>query len=329
MAKWNKRTKDEVEKIVNNLGYFLLDQYMDGKYRIVIIQDNCGYKYNVGLASLIQGHIPYFVAIGNSETLGNISLWLIQEEKVFELCENNEYKGNSKKLWFHCLVPECHENFDMSWKCIYSKSSGCPYCSGSKVSDKNRLSIVRPDIADQWDYKLNNDTPHDVSYASHKEKFWICPKGHESYSSIISSRTNGGNGCSRCADEQKESKVATELKGWAKDAFKYVDPEHRMFKNPETGSWLKCDIYLGEKESINGVYIEVHGEQHFKLNGFHNLLAEKKGTTPEEEFKYQKKLDKIKKKYARKNGTYIEVDLRKIKTTEEAISYIENIINNL
>ena len=393
MSYGKKRTKEEIEEIVNEKGYILLDEYVenDNRNRIVFIQDNRGYKYNVQLAHLIRGHIPYFVGKGNPNTLENIVRWLKLEEEVFELCENNEYKENSKKLWFHCLVPECHENFDMSWSEVYSQGSGCPYCSGQRLSDKNRLSIIRPDIGDQWDYKLNNDTPDDVSfgsdksrfwicpkghqsypstinnrtntgagcprcsgllvsddnrlsilfsdiagqwdyklnegtpedfsYGSTKNKYWICPKGHESYLSTINSRTNKGTGCPICGDEQKESKVATELKGWANDTFKSVDVEHKMFKNPETGAWLKCDIYIGEPKSINGVYIEVHGGQHFKfMKNWHKT---------EKDFEDQRHRDKIKKKFAKKNGRYIEVDLRKIKTTEQAIGRIENIIGEI
>jgi hypothetical protein len=37
-------------------------------------------------------------------------------------------------------------------------------------------------------------------------------------------------------------------------------------------------------------------------------------------------LDRIKRKYAKKNGTFIEIDLRKIRTTKKAISYFESFI---
>lgn len=36
----------------------------------------------------------------------------------------------------------------------------------------------------------------------------------------------------------------------------------------------------------------------------------------------------LKKQHAERNGIYIEVDLRKIKTVEDAICYIESIMNN-
>ena len=85
----------------------------------------------------------------------------------------------------------------------------------------------------------------------------------------------------------------------------------------------------GKNPEINGIYIEVHGEQHYKLNGWHQLKAKKNKSTPEEEFEYQKWKDKIKKNFCKKNGTYIEVNLMKIKTLEEAIEYIENKLSQI
>ena len=62
------------------------------------------------------------------------------------------------------------------------------------------------------------------------------------------------------------------------------------------------------------------------------LLSEYSGKNKkrtEKVFKESKYRDRIKKKFAKKNGTYIEIDLRKIKTTEQAIGYVEDIISKL
>lgn len=107
--------------------------------------------------------------------------------------------------------------------------------------------------------------------------------------------------------------------------------EYKILKNPDTGSWLRYDVYIpsGLDVRINGFYIEVHGKQHYGLDYFHIRQSEEKRTSPEKEFEYQKYKDELKKKFAKKNGTYIEVDLRKIKTTEQAIEYILNIVERL
>lgn len=114
---------------------------------------------------------------------------------------------------------------------------------------------------------------------------------------------------------QKESYVASELKKYFRKNY-MADIEHKMFRNYRTNYWLRCDIYLpmGEKPEINGVYIEVHGIQHYKFTPLWHKEYSK--------LNEQKKRDSLKKKFAKKNGIYIECDLRKKKTVEEWIEYI-------
>lgn len=117
----------------------------------------------------------------------------------------------------------------------------------------------------------------------------------------------------------KESVIATLLKNYFKNTF-CAETEYKIFKNADTGYWLPYDIYIpyGKNPDLNGFYIEIHGGQHYEFIHFWHKTKEK--------FEYNKNLDKIKKKFSRKNGVYIEVDLRKIKTVEDAIEYIEKVI---
>jgi len=149
--------------------------------------------------------------------------------------------------------------------------------------------------------------------------YWlcICDCGNTTivYGTHLRSKTIYSCGCLR------ESLIANELKRWAKEEFKFVKTEHKVIKNSETNCWLKCDIYIGEPNTRNGIYIEIHGEQHYCfIKHWHKT---------QDGFKKQKRRDKLKKEFARKNGTYIEVDLRKIKSIEQAIKYIKNIINKI
>jgi len=41
------RTRQDVEKIINNLGYIFIDQYIKDYRRYVVFKDDEGYKYNV------------------------------------------------------------------------------------------------------------------------------------------------------------------------------------------------------------------------------------------------------------------------------------------
>lgn len=152
----------------------------------------------------------------------------------------------------------------------------------------------------------------------HAGAYWLCECECGNKTIVCGSKLRSGEtyscGCLR------ESIIATEIKKWAKKSFVEVILEHKVVKNPETNNWLKCDIYIpyGENPDINGFYIEIHGGQHYKY-----ILYWHKS---KDGFENQKRRDRIKKKFAKKNGTYIEIDLRKIKTIDEAIKYVTAIV---
>jgi hypothetical protein len=121
-----------------------------------------------------------------------------------------------------------------------------------------------------------------------------------------------------------ESVIASELKKYFLENYK-VYTEYKILKNPKTNCYLPYDIYIpyGNNPKINGVYIEINGKQHYEITNWHELQAKRGKRTPEKELKYQKFKDELKKKFAQKNGSYIEIDLRKINSIGQAIEYIE------
>lgn len=108
-----------------------------------------------------------------------------------------------------------------------------------------------------------------------------------------------------------ESLLAIRLKDYCEINFGAI-PEYKVLKNPKTNRPMPFDIFIPK----NNLFIEIHGQQHYKfVEFFHKTI---------ETFNYSKKKDRMKKKYARQNGTYIEIDLRKVKTVEKAIEIISN-----
>jgi hypothetical protein len=197
-----KRNREEIEAIVNEFGYTILDMYTIDKCRRIVVQDNKGYKCDVRLQNLINnnGRI-YFFHVGNKFTLENISLWLDENNKPFELHDINEYIGNNERLLFHCLAPECDEIFSSTWGKI-SFERGCPYCSGRRAGRHNNLSNLFPELAFEWNYNLNGDRPEEYTRGSDVKKYWICSicnygENGEWFSSICS-RTCGA-GCPVCS----------------------------------------------------------------------------------------------------------------------------------
>lgn len=318
-------TKQYIEKQVASFGYRLLGEYVHNSTRRVCISDSDGYKYDIALETISSSH-P-FAHSSNPFSLNNISLWLSKNNTEIYLSENNTYDNASKNLDFYHT--KCKEKFVSSWRAIFA-GQGCGVCKGRQVGEKTSLGYLRPDISNEWHpYKNSDITPYDVTRGTNKKIWWICPFGHE-YTASVSNRVKG-RGCPHCSNGNKESKIASKLKSWALERFgKYnCDIEHPVVKNSKTNCWLKCDIYIGEPSSINGVYIEINGRQHYEITGWTYKHAMEKGITPEAEFRYTKYLDKLKKQFAKKNGVYVELDLRKIKTIDEAIIYVTQRLETL
>ena len=127
-------------------------------------------------------------------------------DKNGELLPQMVTSHSGKKVWWIC--EKGHE-----WQATIEKRSagkGCPYCSGRLVSDTNRLSIIKPDIAGTWDYEKNHPiTPDTVSFSSNKKYWWKCTIGHSWYASC-NSRSNG-NSCPYCSGRiaSSENNLAT------------------------------------------------------------------------------------------------------------------------
>ncbi len=226
--------------------------------------------------------------------------------------------SSGKRVYWICSVCNYGKNKEWCSPCNDRARYGCPACSGKIVTDRNRLSILYPKISKEWDHNKNKEIPENVSSGSHKEYWWLCSQNH-SYKSSVASRTERNTGCKQCSNKRKESLVASELKSYLSSTYD-AEIEYPILINPETNRVLPFDIYIprGEDYKINGIYIEVHGEQHYKDRGkFHSR---------ENSYAEMKHRDKTKKKFAKKNGLYIEIDLRKIKTTEQAIEHINSII---
>jgi len=310
-----KRTRDEIEEIVNDLGYKLLDEYIkegSGK-RYVVVEDKQGYKYDCYLPHLrdTSRHVN-FVDVGNSPSLENIALWLKINKKDFKLYGDNCYTGATYNLCFYCLI--CTEIFFTNWNKVYSRENKCPFCSGKQVGKYNNLAYLRPDLVDEWNYEKNELKPEEVTYGSNRKVWWVCSKCEHEWESKVCNRTNGRK-CPLCAKKLTESYIATELKIFCIEKYSAKD-EYKICTNIDTNAFLPFDIYIpfGDNPNLNGYYIEIHGDQHYRF--YHRYHRTNNG------FENSKHRDKIKKSFAKENGTYIEIDLRKIKTVKDAINYI-------
>lgn len=124
------------------------------------------------------------------------------------------------------------------------------------------------------------------------------------------------NGHTKSCGCISESYIASKLKEYFIKYYSAIS-EYKEFINPHTNYPLPYDIYVPKYK----FYIEIQGHQHYQyVSRFHKDVKD---------LEYQKEKDRMKKKHAKKNGTFIEIDLRKNKTVEEWIDYIKNIIEDI
>ena len=119
--------------------------------------------------------------------------------------------GSNKKVWWLCKENKQHE-----WEATIGNRTGslskCPYCANKKVDVTNCLAKTHTELAKEWHSTLNkNLTPYDFTYGSQAKIFWLCPKGHN-YRSPILSRAYGTK-CSYCDGKKvnEENSLATAI----------------------------------------------------------------------------------------------------------------------
>lgn len=112
------------------------------------------------------------------------------------LTPKNVTYGSKKKIWWLCS--KGHE-FESMPNSRTSKNSGCGYCSGRKLSEKNNLLNTFPELSKEWHPTKNlNLTPKQVTSKTNKKVWWLCPNGH-TYDSKINSRTASHTNCPYCS----------------------------------------------------------------------------------------------------------------------------------
>jgi hypothetical protein len=104
--------------------------------------------------------------------------------------------GSGKQAWWRC-------RFGHEWRAgIVQRTkvgTGCPYCSGYRVTPERSLAAVAPAVAKTWHPTKNGALkPTDVASGTARKAWWLCKRGHEWRAAIIC-RARQGTGCPMCA----------------------------------------------------------------------------------------------------------------------------------
>ena len=101
---------------------------------------------------------------------------------------------SNKKVWWKC--EKGHE-----WEsriATRNQNSNCPYCGNKKLlSGFNDLATRFPELALDWDYTKNEQTPSQVLAGDKSKKFWICKECGHSYEKSVYNKVRSPK-CPKC-----------------------------------------------------------------------------------------------------------------------------------
>jgi len=124
-----------------------------------------------------------------------------------------------------------------------------------KVTDKNNLKTIFPNLAVEWDYKKNKLKPNEVHPLANKLVWWLCKNGH-SWEQRISNRSTGTQKCARCTGRIPTNKknLKTDFpeifSQWDYRKNKDLDPLKIAPGSPKI-VWWECKKKHSWKASIN------------------------------------------------------------------------------
>jgi len=163
---------------------------------VIMSRKNWNKRYNITFYELI------YEVFGVSNLLVDHEQWdkILQFE--WDHNKNNKspesYTYGSKKMVYWICQPLGH-----TWKANITsrtKGAGCAKCSGTVLSDLNRLTLTdqwKKYLKDEW-YKDNTVNPQELTSGSHEKVNWICSECRHIWPSIIKHRVRG-HGCPKCA----------------------------------------------------------------------------------------------------------------------------------
>jgi len=252
--------KLEKYEILNRLKYYNLtplniDDYKGVSDRIMCIGVD-GYKYNVKLSSISDNTMPRMYDKSNPESLNNLKLYIKNNNIDFLLAENQEYNGKYGKLKFIC------KEHGVFYKTIGNIKRGqcCPYCNDNSgvLSDKNRISSIRPDLIK---YIKNKADADNYSINSGKSVIIVCDKCKNEREVRIQDFVRYGVRCKKCHNI-KISIPEKFARGFLNEVGLDFIPQYKP-------SWSEGKIYDFYIPSLNMI-IETHGEQHYKERGLNS-----------------------------------------------------------
>lgn len=118
------------------------------------------------------------------------------------LTPRDVFPAGAQKVWWQC---DAGHAWQASVNSRSNLGTGCPFCSGRRVTRERSLAALRSTIAMEWHPSRNGTiTPDQVSVHSKRTAWWMCAAGHEWEASVRSRvRARKARSCPICAKESR------------------------------------------------------------------------------------------------------------------------------
>lgn len=292
----------------------VLSTYGGARSKILVRCNKCGREYFTTADNVVAGSGCRVCAMKERPATKKTPIKYKNVKEAFEargyklLTKESEITSYKNRLRYLCPI---HGEMEMLWN-NFSRGAGCRKCATEEVAKRQYADFdVISEEFKKRGYTLLS-TKNEYHGAFEKLRY-LCPIHGEQQTDWSNFRA--GKGCPECAVHQNDSRVAIGLKEYCKKIYPDTVTEYKAVKNPETGRYLPYDVYIPSEK----IFCEIMGQQHYKRVPYFQRN--------EDDFAKQFERDNIKEDYADKHGRYIEIDLRYIKTVDDAIKHFEGIHN--
>lgn len=183
--------------------------------------------------------------ISYEDSLQNLNPLLCElwdKEKNGDLTPLKVSPQSSRKVNWYCKV--CKNEWVSAVRDMTTYSN-CPYCNNRRLTAKNNLAVLCPDLMKEWDYERNPKEPSKYFKSSPEKVWWKCPKGHN-YEARINNRVYLKRGCSYCGgkkvlrEDSFGEKYPELLKEWNYEKNKNLDP-YQLSICSNKKVWWQCN----------------------------------------------------------------------------------------
>jgi protein-arginine kinase activator protein McsA len=210
-------------------------------------------------------NIPILAQIPAIKEKGNLLEKCPEIERIWDyernqpLIPENFKQYSNFKAWFIC--EKGHSTLAQIG--CKAQGHGCKVCSGQVATEEHNLELLFPEVAQEWNYELNNTAPDRYSPFSNEVVYWDCPNCKSTYNNAINDRTSRGEGCPYCAGKRvNETNCLTTTHPYLSKEWDYnkngeLTPE-QVTKGSHDKVWWNCEkghsypAYVYRRAGANG-----------------------------------------------------------------------------